>query len=312
MLKIVFMGSPQFAVPTLEALIAEPQIEVCAVVTQPDKPAGRGRQLVEPPVKVCANTHHIHCYQPEKLKTDEFRNWFTEQNPDLVLVAAYGKILPDYVVNGPKYGAINVHGSLLPYYRGAAPIERAIMDGKEEIGVTIMKMDEGLDTGDMLAKAKISSEGLTGGEAEEKLAELGGSLLVEYLRNPEKYPPEKQDMSINSYASKITEEDRSIDFNQSPVDIYNRIRALVPSAPAIVRLNDQSVKILESRVSGEKPSGKPGTINVLNAKGTGYIRVNCKDGTLDILSLVPPGKNRMSSGDFIRGRKISETECITN
>lgn len=312
-MKIMYFGTPDFAVTVLRHVVeSEFGKDVTSVVTRVDMPKNRGHNLTPPPVKVYAESVGIDVYQPEKLKTEEFKNWFNEKNPDLVLVAAYGKILPDYVVNSPKYGAINVHGSLLPYYRGAAPIERAIMDGKDEIGVTIMKMDEGLDTGDMLAKASISSVGLTGGEAEEKLAEIGGKLLVEYLKNPDNYPAEKQDMSVNSYAAKITEEDRVIDFNQSPKEIYNRIRALVPAAPVQVKLNDQSVKLYESRVADDKPNGEPGTVHSLNSKGSGYIRVNCKDGTLDILSLVPPGKNKMSSGDFIRGRKISETDKFTN
>jgi methionyl-tRNA formyltransferase len=184
------------------------------------------------------------------------------------------------------------------------------MDGQQELGVTIMKMNEGLDTGDMLAKAKIPSAGLTGGEAEQKLAEIGGKLLVKVMRDPDNYPPEKQDLSINCYAEKITEEDRRIDFNQEPVAIYNRIRALVPSAPAIVKLNDQQIKVTDSSVSSDLPTGRPGSVHSLNAKGTGYIRVNCLNGTLDILSLIPPGKNKMSSGDFVRGRKITETDVF--
>ena len=310
-MRIMYFGTPDFAVTILRHVMeSEFGKDVIAVVTKVDTPKNRGHVMTPPPVKEYAQSLGLEVLQPEKLKTEEFRNWFESKNPDLVLVAAYGKILPGYVVNNPKYGAINVHGSLLPYYRGAAPIERAIMDGQQELGVTIMKMNEGLDTGDMLAKAKIPSAGLTGGEAEQKLAEIGGELLVKVMRDPDNYPPEKQDLSINCYAEKITEEDRRIDFNQEPVAIYNRIRALVPSAPAIVKLNDQQIKVTDSSVSSDLPTGRPGSVHSLNAKGTGYIRVNCLNGTLDILSLIPPGKNKMSSGDFVRGRKITETDVF--
>ena len=311
-MRILYFGTPDFAVTVLKHVMeSEFGKSVTAVVTRIDMPKNRGHNLTPPPVKEYAESMGLEVYQPEKLKTEEFKNWFNDQNPDLVLVAAYGKILPDYVVNGPKLGAINVHGSLLPYYRGAAPIERAIMNGEKELGITIMKMDEGLDTGDMLAKASIKSDDLTGGQAEQQLAELGGKLLVEVLRNPEKYVAQKQDLSINSYAAKITEEDRKLSFKSSPVDIHNKIRALMPATPCTVNLNGQSIKITSSRVSSEPSSGEPGTIHSLNAKGSGFIKVNCIDGTIDILSLTPPGKNNMSSGDFIRGRKINETDIFS-
>ena len=315
-MRILYFGTPEFA-KTILAALADSEFggEIVGVVTREDKPKNRGHKLTPPPVKVEAETRGYPVFQPGSLKEEAFGETFRGLRPDLCVVAAYGKILPHYVLFEPKLGAINVHGSLLPAYRGAAPIQRAIMAGEKQIGITIMKMDDGLDTGDMLCKTALGEDfslSACGGEIEAALAESGAKALLDVLRalGTEKYPPIKQDDRLSTYAAKISPEDRAVDFSQSAKVCFDRIRALSPDILAVAKLDGTNVKLVSAKISSAEKSGAPGTVCSLNAKGAGEINVNCADGVLTILRLVPEGKSEMSAGDFIRGRKINESSVF--
>lgn len=313
-MRILFFGTPEFAKNVLCALAAsEYKNDIIGVVTREDKPKDRGHKLMPPPVKVAAEKLGYPVYQPQTLKEESFGETFRTLAPDLCIVVAYGKILPHYVLFEPKFGAINVHGSLLPKYRGAAPFQRAIMAGEKEIGVTIMKMDDGVDTGDMLAKAAVPvMPETTCGDIENELSEKGSALLTDVVRalGTDKYPPEKQDDILSTYAKKIDGEDRIIDFSQSADICSQRIRALSPVPLAVTDIDGVPVKITRAVTADGKSTGEAGTVSELFAKGDGRITVNCGEGRLTILRLVPQGKNEMSAGDFIRGRKINENSIL--
>lgn len=314
-MRIVFFGTPEFAANILSA-IAESEYgkDVVGVVTREDKPKNRGHKLCPPPVKVEAEKRGYPVFQPQTLKEEVFGETFRALAPDLCIVAAYGKILPHYVLFEPKYESINVHGSLLPKYRGAAPIQRAIMAGEKALGITIMKMDDGLDTGEMLAKKWILPSNSTScGEIEERLSHIGAELLLSVIRNlkTEKYPPKKQAGAKSTYASKILPADRALDFSESATVCQNRVRALSPAPLAVATLGESSVKVISAIALDENPTGAPGTVHSLLAKGAGAININCGEGVLSVLRIVPEGKNEMSAGDFIRGRKVDEHSTFT-
>ena len=287
-MRILFFGTPEFAKNVLSAIAAsEYKNDIIGVVTREDKPKDRGHKLMPTPVKVLAQELGYPVYQPSTLKEEVFGETFRSLAPDLCIVVAYGKILPHYVLFEPKYESINVHGSILPKYRGAAPFQRAIMAGEKEIGITIMKMDDGLDTGDMLAKVSVPLlPSSTCGDIENELAAKGAALLLDVIRGigTDKYPPEKQDDSLSTYAKKIEAEDRIIDFSES-------------------------ADVCAVTAEGES-KGEPGTVALLIGKGDGRIEINCGEGRLAILRLIPQGKNEMSAGDFIRGRKITESSVL--
>lgn len=307
-MNIVFFGTSIFAKEILDKLYSYPHNILC-VVTKEDAKKDRGQKLTPPPVKIYAQEKGLDISQVHTFKENEdFKNYFMSLNPDVAIVAAYGKILPDYILEYPKYGAINVHGSILPEYRGAAPIQRAIMDGKTDIGITIMQMSSGLDTGDMIAKDSIKicddDNFLT---IQSSLAKLGANLLLDVLENIEttKYPHTIQDDEKATYAKKIEEEDRYIDFSSSALVCFNKIRALYPDICAYAILNGQKIKITKAIYEPSQSNSEPGTIANLYGKGDGYIDVNTSSGILKILKLIPPGKGEMTAGDFIRGRKIN-------
>ncbi|MBQ0010800.1 MAG: methionyl-tRNA formyltransferase [Ruminococcus sp.] len=307
-MRIVFMGTPDFAAVALRAL-AESAYgkDVVGVVTQADKPKNRGHVLTPPPVKVLAETFGYPVYQPQSLKAEFFGETYRELAPDLVIVAAYGKILPGYVLDAPRYGCVNIHGSLLPKYRGAAPIQRAIMAGETELGITLMYMEAGLDTGDMLAKGSIALSGDESfGEIHDRLAAIGAELLVTCLPKliAGELRPEKQDDALSTYAPKIEKEDLHLDFSRPARELHNTVRALSPAPGAYAILNGSPVKITKTALTGKPAAANPGTCPALNAKGEGAISVSCGDEELLILRLIPEGKKEMSAGDFIRGRKI--------
>ncbi|MBQ7125322.1 MAG: methionyl-tRNA formyltransferase [Clostridia bacterium] len=303
-MKILFMGTPDFAVCSLAALYDNGQYEL-TVITQPDKPKGRGYVLTPPEVKVYAEEHGLKVYQPNTLRDEAFFELLSEIDPDMIVVAAYGKILPKNVIDYPKYGCINVHGSLLPEYRGAAPIQRAIIDGKTETGVTIMYMNEGLDTGDMLKKASVQIKQDDNFETLfDKLASAGAELLVKTI--PEivsgAIVPEKQDDSLATYAKKIEKSDCIIDFSCSAKVVHNQIRGLSPFPLASANIGGLLIKPITSVISKEKSDKPFGTIVSLDGK----ITVSCGDGgCIDILELLPAGKKRMKAADFLRGSKLS-------
>ncbi|EJU19247.1 MULTISPECIES: methionyl-tRNA formyltransferase [Mogibacterium] len=299
-MHIVYMGTPQFAVPTLQKLIAEGH-EIDLVVTQPDRKGNRGK-VIYSPVKACALVHGIDVAQPFSIKNDpEFVDLLKQINPELIVVAAFGQILPQSVLDIPIHGCINVHGSLLPEYRGAAPMQYAILDGKTETGVTIMKMEASLDTGDMISSAKTEIDRKDIVELSEELAELGANLAAEAVkqieRGQETYT--KQDDSLSSYAHMISKEDGYTDFNASAVSIDNKIRAFKAWPGTYTTVGDKILKIFEAvptkDVDDEAPYG-----TVIEVDRDSFV-VRCADGALKIYEVQLQGKKRMPVADFIRG-----------
>ncbi len=238
-MRIVYMGTPDFAVPALEKLAQSPDYTVAAVFTQPDKPKGRKMVMTPPDVKVCAEKLGIPVFQPSSMRSEEAYNSLKELNPDVIVVAAYGQILPKAVLDLPKFGCVNIHGSLLPKYRGAAPIQQSVLDGEKVTGVTTMLMDVGLDTGDILLKAETEiGENETAGELFDRLAVLGGELIIETLDKLKKgeITPQKQDESLATHTSKITKELCPIDFNMSAFEVHNKVRGLNPWPVAVTEI----------------------------------------------------------------------------
>ncbi len=303
-MKLVFMGTPDFAVFSLNALI-EAGHEIVAVVTQPDKPKGRGYALTPPPVKVCANAHDIPVLQPNTLKDEAFADLLTQWSPEAIVVVAYGKILPPQVLEFPPYGCINVHGSLLPEYRGAAPMQRAILDGKTVTGITTMYMADGIDTGDMLLKEEVSIEENDNFEIiHDKLGACGARLIVKTLDQLQAgiAPRVKQDNSLATYAAKITKEECLIDFHADASVVHNRIRGLSPIPLAFTHTPDgKLLKITESRKTADTATHEhPGEILSLEDG----ITVACRTGSVRLLGVLPEGKSRMTAMDFVRGRRV--------
>lgn len=310
--KILFMGTPDFAKIQLEALI-NAGANVIGVVTQPDKPKGRKMILTPPPVKVCAEENGIAVYQPQTLRGEEFAKTLNELAPDIIIVAAYGKILPENVINYPRLGCINVHGSLLPKYRGAAPIQRAIIDGESETGITIMYMDVGLDTGDMLSKVAVPIGIDDNFETmHDSLAEAGAKLLLETVEALENGTAsrEKQDDSKSTYAAKIENADCVLDFDTDAISVHNRIRGLSPFPLSVVTHNERALKIVSAQLGDtEKAHENPGEVLKCDF-ANGYIEVACKKGSVRITGVLPEGKSRMSAKDFINGRRIAEGDRL--
>ncbi|MGN1095480.1 MAG: methionyl-tRNA formyltransferase [Eubacteriales bacterium] len=308
-MKILFMGTPDFAVTALNALYEKYGENVIGVITRVDTPKNRGHIMTPPPVKTAAEALNIPVFQPQDLKKENFEQTLLSLSPDVIVVAAYGKILPEYVLNFPKYGCINIHASALPEYRGAAPIARAIMDGKTELGVTIMYMEKGLDTGDMLALKTLKFEnGENKGEIEASLASLGAEMITEELSKIENGSPSpriKQDDSRSSYAMKIEKEDCRIDFSAGAEKNVCLIRALSPAPCAFAMLKGKSVKITRAYEGEETSCENNGKVISVSPKGEGKIAVASGGKTLFIERLIPEGKKEMSAGDFVRGRGIA-------
>ncbi len=305
-MKILFMGTPDFASVCLCALLADKSFDVACVVTKPDTRSGRGMKVNFCDVKKKAIEENIPVYQPETLKDGAIKPLLEEINPDVIVVAAYGKILPEYVLKYPKYGCINVHGSLLPEYRGASPIQRAVLDGKKETGITIMFMEKGLDTGDILLCEKTDiPENMTSGELFDKLADIGGKLLVKALHALEngEIKPVKQDDSLATYAEKIEESECTVDFAKPAREVHNKIRGLSPFPGAYAFLDGKVVKFYDSRVEDADEKGAlPG--EVVRADKSG-VRIMCIDKCINVLKFKPEGKGVLSALDMINGRKIA-------
>ncbi len=297
------MGTPEFAVPSLRALIESGE-KVVAVVTQPDKPKGRGLEVLPPPVKVLAEKFAIPVLQPAKIKTEEFFNELKEFNPDLICVTAYGKILPKNILDLPPNGCINVHASLLPKYRGAAPINWAIIRGEKVTGITIIKMNEGMDTGDMLLKKELPIDDEDNGETlSEKLSELGAKLLIETisLLKEGRTNPIPQDHSAASYAPMLKKEDGKIYWNKSAEEIRNLIRGAIPWPGAYTSLDGKLLKVYKARVS--EGEGEPGEVIKSESK---ILRVATGKGALDLIEIQIEGGRRLETEAFLRGKKIKE------
>ncbi|UTZ36127.1 methionyl-tRNA formyltransferase [Vibrio campbellii] len=300
-LRIVFAGTPDFAARHLAALLSS-EHEVIAVYTQPDRPAGRGKKLTASPVKTIALEHDIPVYQPENFKSDEAKQELADLNADIMVVVAYGLLLPQVVLDTPKLGCINVHGSILPRWRGAAPIQRSIWAGDAETGVTIMQMDIGLDTGDMLKIAALPIEASdTSASMYEKLADLGPDALIDCLADiaAGKAKPVKQDDELANYAKKLSKEEARIDWNDDAAHIERCVRAFNPWPMSHFEAAENSIKVWQSRVE-EQTSDKPaGTI--LQADKTG-IYVVTGNGVLVLEQLQVPGKKAMSVQDILNSR----------
>ncbi|MFZ3065743.1 MAG: methionyl-tRNA formyltransferase [Nitrospirota bacterium] len=301
-MKIVFMGTPEFAVPSLKALLNSKK-EITAVVTQPDKPSGRGKRLTPPPIKVLALNSGVKILQPERLKDEAFLNALREINPDIIVVAAYGKILPKDIIQLPRYGCINVHASLLPKYRGAAPINWAIINGEKETGITIMQMDEGLDTGGILLQKGIEiTKEDTAGTLTEKLSGLGAGLLIEALNAIEKgeIKAAEQDNSKASYAPMLKKEDGQIDWTKGAKDIYNIVWGMDPWPGAFTYYKGELWKVWKV-MHGNTGKGRPGEIL---AADKDRIDVASKDNVISIIEMQPANKKRMPVSEFLRGHKV--------
>lgn len=304
-MKIVYMGTPDFAVPALAALV-DAGYEVAGVVTQPDKPKGRGKTLVPTPVKEEALKHGIPVYQPRKVREPEFVETLKEMEPDIIIVAAFGQIIPKEILDMPKFGCINIHASLLPKYRGAAPIQQAVINGDKEAGVTIMKMGTGLDTGDMISQASVLlTKDETGGSLFDRLADLGAGLLVKTLPSifdrTAVYEPQPEE-SPTPYAGMITKQMGLLDFHKNAEELERLIRGMDPWPSAYTFLNGKSLKVWKAAVE-QKASGQeePGTVTGTDKEG---IYVTCGQDSLILKEIQLEGKKRMDAAAFLRGYPI--------
>lgn len=307
-MRVIFMGTPDFAVGTLEALI-EAGHEVCLAVTQPDKPKGRGKEMQYPPVKDAALAHGIDVYQPVKVRNPECVAELRKYQADVIVVVAFGQILPKEILDMTPYGCINVHASLLPKYRGAAPIQWAIIGGEEVTGITTMQMDEGLDTGDMILKAEVSiTEDETGESLHDKLAATGAALCVETLEALDEGTAvfEHQGESPTSYAKMLDKKMGDIDWNKTAIEIERLVRGLNSWPSAYTHWEDKVVKIWNAKAqpSTEQAKGTtPGTVTEVTKE---YFVVQTKEGTLRVNEVQLPGKKRMETSAFLRGYTLEK------
>lgn len=299
-LKIIFAGTPDFAAKHLSALL-DSEHDIIAAYTQPDRPAGRGKKLTASPVKQLALQHNIPVFQPNSLKSDEAQKVITDLDADIMVVVAYGLLLPAAVLNAPKLGCINVHGSILPKWRGAAPIQRAIWAGDTNTGVTIMQMDEGLDTGDMLHIATLPIEvSDTSATLYEKLAQLGPVALVDVLNRFDSFTPQKQDDAEASYAKKLSKEEARINWHEDALQIERNIRAFNPWPVAWMNVDEHNVKVWSASVVKMDKQASPGTILRANKEG---ITIATGNDALCITSLQIPGKKALPAADVINARQ---------
>ncbi|MCR4638664.1 methionyl-tRNA formyltransferase [Ruminococcus sp.] len=307
-MKIVFMGTPEFAVPCLRTL-AESSHETAAVFTQPDKPKGRGYKLIPTPVKAAAEEYGIPVYQPLSLRkgddAEASMKILRDIVPDLIVVTAYGQILPKEILELPKYGCINIHASLLPKYRGAAPINWVLLNGEKETGVTSMQMSEGLDTGDMLIKrATKIGENETYEELYARLSAMGGEVLAETIDAVEKgaLKPEVQDDSLSCYSPMIRKEMSALDFNKSAAEVHNTIRGVT----GFTMLEGKRLKVFKSEIAqGSFDGAENGAV-----VDTASFAVKCGDGAVIFREVQPEGKKRMKTEDFLRGKKLVKGEIL--
>ena len=302
-LKIVYMGTPDFAVPPLKAM-AQAGLDVALVVTQPDKARDRGKKVQATPVKAAALEAGFEVDQPERVKNNpEFIQKLKDIAPDIIIVAAYGKILPVELLEIPRLGCINIHASLLPKFRGAAPIQRSIMAGEEKTGVTLMYMEEGLDTGDMIAKAETYIEKKTSDDLHDELSAMGAELLMEYLPKIASgdIAPEKQDDALACYSPMITKEEGRIDFTKSAFSIECLVRGMPMRPGAYTDYIGQQMKIRGADVADMTSDAAPGTIVEVDGK---RFYVACGEGVLAVSHIQMPGKKAMAVADYLKGNKI--------
>lgn len=310
-MKILFMGTPEFALFSLRAMV-EAGENVVGVVTQPDQPKGRGYVLTPPPVKVYASGRGIPVYQPETLRGGAFAETLANIAPELIVVTAYGKILPQYVLDFPRFGCVNVHASLLPAYRGAAPMQRAILDGQPQTGITTMMMDAGLDTGDILLQGAVTIGPNDNFETvHDNMGKVGADVLLQTLRELREGTLRRlpQDGAQATYAAKIEKSDCKIDFARPAKAVHDLIRGLSPVPLAFTRLPDgKLLKIVRSEVAANSfPAAPAGTVL---STADGAITVACGTGAVRLLELIPEGKSRMSAAAFINGRKLQTGDIL--
>ncbi len=309
-MKIVFMGTPDFAAGALEALLKAGH-EIIAVVTQPDKAKGRSKELQFPPVKQCALAHNIPVMQPEKIKTPEAIAELRKYEAEIFVVAAFGQIVSQEILDMPKYGCLNIHASLLPKYRGASPIQHAIIDGEEQTGITIQQMNAGIDTGDILYTKSIAIEPTDTYETlHDKLTVLGGESIVEALELLESgaLVGQKQDDALSSYVRMIQKDMGRLDFSKKAIELERLIRGLNPWPSAFAFYKGKQMKIWEASVEDTRSDAEPGTIVEVD-KNT--FKIACKEGMLCVLSLQLEGKKRMSTHDFLLGVKVQVGDVLT-
>ena len=310
-MRIVFMGTPDFAVGSLQALSDSGKHEIAAVVTQPDRPKGRGNKMLMTPVKEYAQSKNYVVYQPQKVKTEEFVNILRQLQPELIVVAAFGQFLSKEILDLPKYGCINVHASLLPKYRGAAPIQYAIINGEKESGVTIMQMDIGMDTGARLSKVTVPiNENTTMGELHDELKIKGAALLLKTidLIADGKVFAVPQDNNAASYATLLDRSMEHIDWNRSAQDVHNLIRGFNPAPSTFTKLpNGKSLKIWESRLSDKISDAAAGTVIEIMKHS---FFVACGEGVLEITEVQPESKKRMSAQAFLGGRGVQQGDIL--
>lgn len=304
-MKVIFMGTPDFAVPVLQRLLDDRNYEIRCVVTQPDRPKGRKHTLTPPPVKLLALKYRIPVLQPEKVRDPEAVREILSYSPDLLITAAYGQILPQSLLEAPPLGSINVHASLLPEYRGAAPIQQAVIDGKKESGVTIMYMVRKLDAGDILTQVRVAiGDSDTFGIIHDKLSAAGSDLLMKTL--PElaagRLTPVRQDEAKATFAPSIKHEDEAIDWNEPAETVRNLIRGLNPYPGAFTRLDGKIFKIYAARLSKQKTAAAPGT--VIDTGEEGFLVAAGSGSVLEVAECQPAGKKRMSAADFLRGKGL--------
>ena len=310
-MKVIYMGTPDFSVGALEAIIKAGH-EVVLVVTQPDKPKGRGKAMQASPVKECALSHGIEVFQPTKIRESENVEYLRKFGADIFVVAAFGQILPKSILDMPKYGCVNIHASLLPKYRGAAPIQWAVINGDEVTGVTTMLMNEGIDTGDMIAKKQVRlAEDETGGSLFDRLAETGAELIVETMKMLEEGTAEftPQNSEEATHTSMISKELGSIEWSKPAAEIERLIRGLNPWPSAYTRLKGKTFKIWKAQVVEVSSSDKPGTIIKI---GKDELLVQTGEGALSLIEVQLEGKKRMDVASFLRGCQIEEGIVLTN
>ena len=301
-MKIIFMGTPDFAAASLEALIAS-RHEIQAVVTQPDKPKGRKGELTPSPVKVVAEGKGIKVYQPLKVRDEEFVETLRAYNPDVMVVVAFGQIIPLSILKMPKFGCVNIHGSLLPKYRGAAPIQWAVLDGEKETGITTILMDEGIDTGDILLKKTIKIDtDETSGSLFDKLMALGAETILETLDELEKgsLTPIKQGESPTAYAKMLTKAMGLIDFTRPAKELDCFVRGMNPWPSAYTLLSGKTLKLW--KVRAVEGSGKAGSVINIDKES---FTIACGEGAIEVLEVQLEGKKRMSAGDFLKGSTLN-------
>ncbi|WP_100399391.1 methionyl-tRNA formyltransferase [Bacillus sp. FJAT-44742] len=300
-MKILFMGTPDFSVPVLQRILQEGH-EVVGVVTQPDRPKGRKKTLTPPPVKVEAEKHDLPVFQPEKIREKDQLSPILETNPEIVVTAAYGQLLPNELLDAPSYGCINVHASLLPKYRGGAPIHQAIIDGEKESGISIMYMVEKLDAGDVLSQVRVPiDEKDTVGTLHDKLSEAGADLLSDTLIKIKEGTIQAVPQNENevTFASNIQRGQELLDWNKTGEELYNQIRGMNPWPVAYTVYNEKPVKIWWAEKTASPKKGKPG--EVLSIEENGIIVGTGDDTAIKIKELQPSGKKRLKASDYLRG-----------